>query len=212
MHKEFKSKKNRVYLDSDSSTVIKIFSKASNCKQEFDILTYLYNRGITVPRVIIADKKRIEIEYIPSVTYADIADNLTEEQAESLVNWLTLFYELTAHIPFDLNLRNFLWDGTKCIGIDFEDKPINASKETAFGEILAYFVSYSPEFSKNKKQGALFLLKYMKLANADFEKLGECYHTSCKRLIEKRHPDYKINDMIDFYNEITNEQGRGYYA
>lgn len=207
MRKIFHSNKNKVFLENEK--IVKIFSKEENCKQEFDMLTYLYNRNIPVPKVIAVDESRLELEYIPSVTYADIADNLDDKQAKALTLWIVSFYKSTLSIPFDLNLRNFLWDVKNCVGIDFEDKPINASLEAAFGEILAYLVSYSPEFSKGKEQSASYLLRHMKLANVDLKKLGECYITSCKRLIDRRQPDYTINDMLDFYNKINNKEDRG---
>ncbi|HHY14629.1 MAG TPA: hypothetical protein GX521_00985, partial [Firmicutes bacterium] len=111
------------------------------------MLTRLYLSGLSVPMLLAQSEDTLRLEYIEGTTYADLVEVMTRQIAEALSAWLADYQRITGLLRGDVNLRNFIWTGTKCVGVDFEDPPAVGEKETDQGKIIAFVVTYNPAFS-----------------------------------------------------------------
>ncbi|HLV09290.1 MAG TPA: phosphotransferase [Halanaerobiales bacterium] len=179
--REFKSKKNRVFLI--KSTVINeqdtkdswlncfiLKEKDNDLRKELDFLKRLRKKDLKVPRLIYRGNKHLILEYIPGPTLLDCVCRLEEKQAgyqelkrlfRGLLYWLRDFYQLEAGtILGDINFRNFIITEEKIVyGLDFEDCRKGPVEED-IGRFIAFGLSYRPEFSDWKLKTYSYLLRY----------------------------------------------------
>ena len=176
----FKSKRNIVQfktsidseaIGSDESTktflpeneitlfVEKQHKNSDSAKFESNRLALLYNNGLAVPRLLSIKDNIIEMEYVNALTLPDLINmweetpdlKAQERAAGSLVGWLEKYYKIMSpETRGDINGRNFLFDGEKVWGVDFEE-PSHATIAEEVGLLLAYILTYSPEFTQIKK-------------------------------------------------------------
>ncbi len=169
--------RNNVVLD--KGTIVKSVASRGNATLEAKMLDKLRMEGVAVPSVVKVDGHRISMGYIDGPTYDELIDTLTEEQAIALADWLESFYRATGKIRGDTNLSNYLWDGSRCVGIDFEAAkglPLpEGERESDFGRILAFAVTYTPRFAREKEKAARLLLRAFLSRGADLSKIAQEY-------------------------------------
>jgi predicted Ser/Thr protein kinase len=172
--KQFISKKNKVHLvkallenGKKESFVVKEYSDdVLPVNREADMLTGLYQAGLTVPGLYYKGENHLVMEYIKGAALIDIMTDSeyiagesldyinTKGIASHLARWLEHFYKAAQSITgkktilWDINLRNFLV-GYKLYGIDFEDCREGAVEED-MGRLMAYIVTYEPSFTPYK--------------------------------------------------------------
>jgi len=153
----FKSKKNKVVFS--NGLIEKHMNSSDVAIIEAEKLKLLHNAGVRVPEVISQEKNILRLKYVDGITITDLIEameNNTFNQLEclinSLVSWLNDFYNAvgfnnangkTGEIRGDVNFRNFIFDGTHCWGIDFEEQ-IFGEKEQDIGRMIAFILSYHP--------------------------------------------------------------------
>jgi len=68
--------------------------------------------------------------------------------ADAIIDWLDNYYHIvdykqTCIIRGDVNGRNFLWDGVRCWGVDFEER-VTGEREEDIGRFIAFVETYDP--------------------------------------------------------------------
>jgi tRNA A-37 threonylcarbamoyl transferase component Bud32 len=132
----------------------------SSTGDEVFFLNALRRQGINVPQIIWHDGRTIIMEYIQGILLADL---LNDQEADrdlwisELAKWLRqlhglidVSYEVCLSMS-DLNLRNFIFDGRKFYGIDFEDICFYPP-ERDLGVICAFILNNDPMFEQWKYQ------------------------------------------------------------
>lgn len=169
----FASKRNEVTLE--AGEVVKRYKDLEGLRREAWALEYLSNLGLAVPALLAVDEDSLRMEYIPGETYEALTESMTVEKAAALARWLADYQRMTGLLRGDVNLRNFLWTGQACVGVDFEDPPLAGQGETDMGKILAYAVTYGPAFTVEKEQCANLLLAAFSKTGGEREKIREAY-------------------------------------
>lgn len=176
--KQFKSKKNRVYLVRClvAPNLIREFvlkEQPFRLKKEVDFLAKLTGKGINVPRVIYTGQSHFLMEYIPGSTLLEYVCQLEKDQVSlaetkpvfrGLAHWLKKFYkteESSSTILGDLNFRNFILSkGDVIYGIDFEDCREGVIEED-IGRLCAFGLTYCPEFTDWKLNTYRYLFHFL---------------------------------------------------
>jgi len=168
--RDFKSRRNRVWRD--GGLVYKQIlplpedknTDGGPCRRagfEVAMLNRLYCGGVFVPKLIAYKNDLLTMEYIESVTLTDFIEAQETETAllsaniiaGRLTDWFEAFYSAApkGNIRGDVNCRNFLVTNENFIaGIDFE-KSHTGSRETDLGKLLAFILTYRPEYTVYKK-------------------------------------------------------------
>ena len=163
----FKSKKNEVLLC--NGIVEKHHALPEAAAFEANMLKSLRAKGLAVPRVFSIENNLIKMEYIEGLTLPDLIDDLenkghsigdVEKIAEAVITWLSEFFiaidtRRTGKGRGDINGRNFIFDGEKIWGIDFEEESLNRlpspAEKTEFdvvekdiARLMAFVLNYDP--------------------------------------------------------------------
>jgi len=152
----FRSKKNKVLLSEDG-IIEKHMNSSKAATIEANKLELLFNAKVRVPKVISNENNILKLEYIRGTTITDYIEDMelnTPDQklldylSNNIVSWLIDFYNAVNHdktgeIRGDVNFRNFIFDGTHCWGVDFEEL-VFGTKEQDIGRMLAFILSYHP--------------------------------------------------------------------
>ena len=158
--RRFKSKRNTVFLE--GNTVVKRLKCPAKAKSEADMLDLLRRGGLAVPQVYGVDGCEITMEYVNAIPLPDLLDiweespdaAMQETVARKTVEWLRQFYGIVAPMSRgDINGRNFLFDGEKIWGVDFEE-PGSGSILEDIGMLAAYALAYSPPHTGVKQKFA----------------------------------------------------------
>lgn len=173
---KFKSRKNEVYyvnLKKTDKQVIpcvlkKYITSRENKSKETFLLKVLRENGLNVPKVYFEGSNHILLQYIDGETLLDILVNLENQQNDNidfennykllykLFEWLENLYSISnkalgkAYIFEDINFRNFIINGDKIYGVDFEDCHCKGYKERDGGRICAFLITYDPAFTQWK--------------------------------------------------------------
>ncbi|MDR2167805.1 MAG: hypothetical protein LBE35_08170 [Clostridiales bacterium] len=151
--KYFKSKRNIVLLN--RGVVEKYHASVEAAAYEAEMLRKLHKNGLAVPRLISLEENLVKMEYIAGLTLPDLIDKWEAKPpssdavnfvAEGLIIWLANFYAATGTENCgrgDINGRNFIFDGEKIWGIDFEDHAAE-SAEADIALLAAYILTYNP--------------------------------------------------------------------
>lgn len=153
--KKFVSKKNNVFLNENSEEIIiKEFTDSERQQRELGIYEII-NGKLFTPKILKCSQNIVEIEYIHGDTMLDMLMDAEPKNIDikeafiKLFNWLKRFKEITGKRFFDINLRNFIYCEGEICGIDFEDASEGSYLED-FGKVLAYILTYGPEFTDYK--------------------------------------------------------------
>jgi len=163
----FKSKKNEVRLY--NGIIEKHHTLPEAAAFEANMLKSLRAKGLAVPRVLSVENNLIKMEYIEGRTLPDLIDDLeskgysisdVKKIAEAVITWLSEFFiaidtRRTGKGREDINGRNFIFDGEKIWGIDFEEESLDRlpspAEKTEFdviekdiARLMAFVLNYDP--------------------------------------------------------------------
>lgn len=152
----FYSKKNSVYLIEymDQKMVAKIF-KTSRQRFEFNILNFLYDQDIAIPKPYAIVNKTIFMEYLNGDTFIDLINSDAVDKEKYMENLSDFFCSIhkikkdnMSLLKGDLSIRNFIYLD-KIYGLDFEESTYgNPLKD--IGGTIAQILDSSPSFTKEK--------------------------------------------------------------
>lgn len=170
IQKEFKSKKNNVFLiktpdEKRPYVVYKNYARPESMIREVDLLNILKGKGVAVPQIYSTGKDYIYLEYLEgpllldSVSWQEeISGSASISLPESthqlilrLCRWFKQFYQALRQpdgaqlIMGDVNFRNFIV-GEIIYGIDFEECREGTIEEEV-GSFCAYALTYTPSFT-----------------------------------------------------------------
>jgi len=139
------------------TAVRKLFNDPADWQRELDLLRLLGGR-IPAPGVLVAAPGILLTEYLPHPT---LLDELERQEREgfspapwlALRQWIERVCALTGLLPGDGNLRNFLWDGSRIHGLDFEGYAQGAPAGS-LAQIAAYILEYHPRDTLVKRRAA----------------------------------------------------------
>ena len=140
----FLSKRNEVALR--DGLVYKRVQSHRAAALEASILRELRSRGVAVPGVLACRDTLLTLEYLPGEPLPDLIERGAYEPqtlAMALCDWFAGFY---AAVPSgeqrgDVNGRNFLYDGAKIYGLDFEERCYGPRAQDA-GRLAAFLATY----------------------------------------------------------------------
>lgn len=203
----FLSKRNQVFLE--QGVVIKRFSDVSALQREAEALAALGSAGLAVPQLLSRDDDVLKLEYIPGVLYVDLVDHLTEAQALALADWLVQHHRLTGALKGDVNLRNFLWTGEQCVGLDFEEPPLMGEMECDFGRVAAFAAAYRPAFTEERLKSLAKMLGVFVQLGAEAEKIREGYLGELRAMNLRRREYIDLAQAEQFFADcLARVQGR----
>jgi len=120
---------------------------------EASMLKRLFAAGVPVPQLIAQENHIIRMSYLPGETLPDLMTRLEKDAdkallfraADSLIEWLENFYRAVDadEVRGDVNGRNFIWDGQRWWGVDFEERAAG-DREEDIGRLLAFVLTYDP--------------------------------------------------------------------
>ncbi len=133
-YERLRSKRNNVFKvelireDTTIKAVLKIYEgkqSKENCKKEYENLTIMKKNNIPAPDIIHFAQDWMLLTYIEGKLIVDLVDTLDSGGwVEALAHWLSDFHKLQksgiSYLKSDSNLRNFVYDGKKVYGLDFE--------------------------------------------------------------------------------------------
>jgi RIO-like serine/threonine protein kinase len=179
----FKSKKNEVFLRNGIVEKHRTVPEAATF--EANMLKSLHAKGLAVPRVLSVENNLIKMEYIEGLTLPDLIDELESKEhsikeiekiAKALVVWLSEFFiaidtRRTGKGRGDINGRNFIFDGEKIWGIDFEEESLDwhfSPKQEAesdviekdIAQLMAFVLNYDPSNTPLKIKLSNSILSY----------------------------------------------------
>ena len=166
----FFSRKNTIFKSvlNAKTVVVKIYPPEAigAAHREFSVLELCQGRGIAAPRPLGFDESTIVMEYVNGPTLAEfldttwLSDNAVtppdgigiDAVAAMLGDWLARF-----HIAFesriyrgDANIRNFIIDGSRLVGVDFEESD-RGDIMTDLGQACSSVLSMDPMFTAEKR-------------------------------------------------------------
>lgn len=204
---KFISRRNLVTFE--NGEVVKRYADEAALVRETLALEYLYHGGLPVPEILAKDDSTIRMRYISGKIYADLTENMTLEKAEALAGWLSAYRHISGFLKGDVNLRNFLWTGTECVGLDFEEPPLQGDWESDLGKIMAFAVTYQPSFTPGKAKCAKFLLQAFLRAGGEEEKIREAYVGEIAAMNARRTGECVDMEMAVLFFDKTARKIRG---
>jgi len=170
----------------EQGVVVKRSQNEVALQREAAALEVLHRSGLPVPRLVDKEKNALYLEYIQGIVYADLVDGISRPQALALGRWLQAHHRLTGGLKGDVNLRNFLWTGTRCVGLDFEDPPFSGELEIDFGRAAAFAVTYRPAFTKRKARCLVMLLSVFLDLGGRADRIRTGYLTELEAMNRRR--------------------------
>lgn len=186
--KEFKSKKNNVYLVEDCCRIF-IMKEFRNCENYFREKSHyliLCNSTLEIPKIIKWDDKNciFFMEFLEGITALDaIVKSEKEEDSDCAINilksifvWLKKFHSIkeikSKKLSFhDMNFRNFIltYHGQeKFYGIDFESFE-EGSLLTDLGKLIGMYLNYDEKYSMFKQDVSQAFIDFI-ISNKHFSK------------------------------------------
>ena len=120
---------------------------AAAAEREAAILRGLRERGTAVPEVLGCRDALLILEYLPGEPLPDIIERGgydCGDLAGALCDWFAAFYAAAGpgEARGDVNGRNFLYDGTRIYGVDFEERQCSPPAQDA-GRLAAFIATYN---------------------------------------------------------------------
>ncbi len=137
----------------DGSVIRKRYSRNEGYLYEMRQLAKLKEKRVNVPDILHHAQGIAFLEDLGDTTYVDVLcridmqdENAVEKPANALMQFLFSYYAATGSLRGDVNLRNFLYTGGVCYGVDFEEPSAQGPWESDIGRLLAYVLTYDPAF------------------------------------------------------------------
>lgn len=158
------SKKNKVsrIINGDKTHILKTYTKAKNMEKEIEVLKFLNKEDVLAPKILKINEKSIVLEDLGERTllfaYEEVEKNKEDYRylIQGILSCLKDFYKISEIyyerecILSDMNFRNFIVKDKQIYRIDFEDVDFG-EKESDLGKLLAFGLTYSPEYTNWKK-------------------------------------------------------------
>lgn len=164
----FGSRQNLVIpcLHGDTPAVRKTFSSDARLECEMNNMAVLASAGLSVPKLYAREGSSVLYEMLSGDTLLRLLETgrLSDEAVVSLAEWLTMCWEALKksygepRILGDIHLANFIWDGERVSGFDFEECRAGSPEED-IGLLLAFIVTYKPPFSEYEFSRAEILIR-----------------------------------------------------
>jgi hypothetical protein len=197
------SRRNNVTLE--NGRIVKRFSDVLSMKRELDLVILLKNAGVIVPDVLKTEDKVIEYTFLKGDIYQNLVDDFNKKHANALLRWLESFYAVTKTLRGDVNLRNFIYcpENDICAGIDFEEERGKGERESDYGRIIAYAVTYDPAFTIKKLNCAKLLYDCFTNSGADGQKMRGAYEEEIQDIINRRtDKHYDMDNALRFWGKF----------
>ncbi|MFY9523369.1 MAG: RIO1 family regulatory kinase/ATPase [Limnochordia bacterium] len=194
----FFSRRNDVRLE--AGVVVKRSQDPLALEREAAALVELRQAGLAVPKLLGKNEHALFLEYIPGPVYADLVDFLDWPQALELARWLAEHHRLTGQLKGDLNLRNFLWTGKRCVGLDFEDPPLPGELAVDFGRAAAFAATYYPALSEEKARCVQLLLGAFFHLGAEAEQIRAGYLQEVAAMHRRRRRPVGLGEAAAFFD------------
>lgn len=154
--------------------IIKTYAHEQALYTECGQLRLLHARGVLVPAVLAQTRRALVLSDLHAPTLCDVLWEMekhsvvVEEAAPlftSLASWLLAYYDAVQHprtgqIRTDMHARNFLWDGARISGVDFEQTACG-EREADVGALCAYLYTYDPAQTDYKRALTALCLSVM---------------------------------------------------
>jgi tRNA A-37 threonylcarbamoyl transferase component Bud32 len=178
--KKYRSLNNIFYVETTTdknemqSFIIKEHISSSTGNEVF-ILNTLKKQGINVPEIIWHDNRFMVMQYIQGILLADLLIDIEVDEdlwIGELAKWL---HKLHGYMNIssreclcmsDLSLRNFIFDGQKFYGLDFESVCFYPP-ERDLGGICAFILNNHPMFEHWKYRICNTFIKAYEALNVD---------------------------------------------
>lgn len=158
----FDSRRNRVVRTPHG--VVKTYACAQAMATECGQLRLLHARGVAVPEIRAQRGRALLLSDLRAPTLYDALWQMERGGAPveraaplfaALAHWLSAYYAAVQHprtgqIRADMHARNFLWDGARVWGVDFEQTACGAREED-LGALCAYLYTYDPAQTDYKR-------------------------------------------------------------
>jgi RIO-like serine/threonine protein kinase len=195
------SKKNKVQrvINGDFSYIEKTFRNEKSYNKELEVLKFLNDKDIAVPKILGANKDSISLEDLGEITLLSIYEDLEKNDdknyqyiIDGLLFFLESFYNISEDyyeaetILSDMNFRNFIIVDRKTYRIDFEEVNFG-NKESDIGKLLAFGSTYNPKQTEWKKEfEKTFVIEIAKTGLYDMEIVMEEKELELKRIKKRR--------------------------
>ncbi|SHJ21581.1 hypothetical protein SAMN02745751_02018 [Dethiosulfatibacter aminovorans DSM 17477] len=168
--KEFKSKKNNVYLAEAENRILilKEFRTCDNYLREKSNHFIIESSSLKIPKILEWDDENCTLlmEYIEGITALDAVETAEKKKdpecalavLKSIFSWLDSFHSIegikTEKLSFnDMNFRNFIVSYSSeatLYGVDFESFE-KGSLLTDTGKLIGMYLNYDEKYSEFKK-------------------------------------------------------------
>ncbi|MBR2743622.1 MAG: hypothetical protein IKD89_08570 [Clostridia bacterium] len=206
-HKEaYPSRHNEIYmacaLNPDCMLIEYMLKSPRDIEFEAKMLTFLYENGVKVPKIMARDDKTLMIEYLRGGTLVDTLADCEKnggdftEAASALRDWLVSFHKVCAGFPDakitsagDLSLTNFtLAPAGVVYGYDFENGDYTGSFEDDLHTLAAEILLCDKCSAEFKSAAARALLG----GDYDKNRLDAALERVCREQGIENKPDVKL--------------------
>ena len=171
---QFVSKRNEVFLR--EGLVYKKTNDPGAAALEAGILRVLRAGGVAVPEVMDCREELLVMEYLPGEPLPDVIERGgydAEALAGALCGWFEAFYAAAApgESRGDVNGRNFLYDGERIYGVDFEERAVGPKARDA-GRLAAFMETYdSCDTQRRMALSQAFIYGFAERFGCDMEEI-----------------------------------------
>lgn len=208
---EFKSYKNQVFKVKTSGNNYYTLKVYQNDSKNLNSLTEAFNlkklelKGINIPKLFFKSSPDdpadyLLLEYIPGRTISHLLEELDQDRddkinefkqcLENLGNWMASLHEIKENngsfLKGDCNLRNFIWNGKKICGLDFEESTIGDPCQD-LGEICFFLLTNSPPLTHLRMEMVDWFLKsYEESSEVKVRNISDFIAKSAKEAYRRR--------------------------
>ena len=201
------SKRNEVYyalaLNQDCYTMEYILKNTGDTEFEYSLITHLFTKGVSVPKVLAQNRDTIMLEFVAGDTLYRTLQLLEkncsdyEPPLDALKSWLAEYYiaaktfeKRAIASKCDLNLKNFIYDvkKNKITGLDFEDGDYNGTQKCDMHMVAAHILTVDPIFTEYKRRAAKYFL------GDDYDK--DLLLSKLQNIKDHSGIEFKINDEL----------------
>jgi len=198
--KQFKSKRNKVYLVENNGllSVMKVHESKEKAELEASILESLANT-LNVPKVLRLTDNVLYTEYIDGTAFLEYflsSDKNISKASNMLFDFCSKYaYVMAPYALLDTNFNNFIiTKDIKLYGIDFEDKETGTILNSA-ANIVAFAFLYDADIENKKELYNVISGK----EGINKEALNIEILKSLDMLIKRRHLSVSAQSTFDFF-------------
>jgi hypothetical protein len=209
----FRSRKNIVVhlqipmsINEPVDFVAKLFVIGSY-ERELQVLRKSLDNGLGVPTVLAAQDGVILYSYIPGETLVDFINRTFDPvMIDNLASWYHDFHTVHGEIKGDPRLRNFIWNGNRLFGVDFEESHPN-HWITDIAGAAASLLDTDPIFDGRKRELAWRLFRtYLSLRCSECDPaINHLFITTVADTLEQTAYHRKDNRVLKLAQEVRTD-------